>query len=126
MATLGYQRYGLKNWTLNRFDFSTGVSNSITLGLTLSRTSIDNPIYTRTGSEFTLSVSATPPFSLWDGKDYSKMANNDPAKHKWNEYHSGNQKCVHIHHLQSLVNSNQNSCYCNKSRIRNTGALQQG
>ncbi len=87
MASIGYQRYKLKNWTLNRFDFSNGVSNSITFGLTLSRTSIDNPIYTRTGSEFTLSVNATPPFSLWDGNDYSKMENNDPKKHKWNEYH---------------------------------------
>ena len=85
MASIGYQRYKLKNWTLNRFDFSNGVSNSITFGLTLSRTSIDNPIYTRTGSEFTLSVNATPPFSLWDGNDYSKMENNDPKKHKWNE-----------------------------------------
>lgn len=87
MATLGYQRYGLKNWTLNYFDFSTGVSNSITVGLTLSRTSIDNPLYTRMGSEFTLSVNATPPFSLWDGRDYSKLDRSDPIKHKWNEYH---------------------------------------
>ena len=64
MAELGYQRYGLKNWSYNQFPFQTGTSNSITLGLTLSRISTDNPIYTRTGSQFTLSVSATPPFSL--------------------------------------------------------------
>jgi len=87
MAELGYQRYELKNWSYNQFPFQTGVSNSITFGLTLSRISTDNPIYTRTGSQFTLSVSATPPFSLWDGNNYAAMAYNDPDKYKWNEYH---------------------------------------
>ncbi len=87
MATIGYQRYGLKNWTYNQFPFSTGTSNSITLGLVFSRVSTDNPIYTRTGSEFTLSVDATPPFSLWDGRNYKTMLDVDPAKYKWNEYH---------------------------------------
>lgn len=86
MAELGYQYYGLKNWNYY-FPFSTGSSNSVTLGLTLSRISTDNPIYTRTGSQFTLSVSATPPFSIWDGIDYQKMADTDAAKYKWNEYH---------------------------------------
>ena len=87
MAQLGFQRYGLKNWSYNRFPFQTGTSNSITLGLTLSRTSIDNPIYTRNGSEFSLSINATPPFSLWDGRNYDEMSNNNPDKYKWNEYH---------------------------------------
>ncbi len=87
MAQFGYQRYGLKNWAYNRFPFQTGVSNSITLGFVLSRTSIDNPIYTRTGSEFSLSVDATPPFSLWDGNDYKKMPDSNPEKYRWNEYH---------------------------------------
>lgn len=87
MAELGYQLYALKNWNYNYFPFQTGNSNSITLGLTLSRISTDSPIYTRVGSQFTLSVSATPPFSLWDGKDYAKMAYNDPQKYRWNEYH---------------------------------------
>ena len=87
MGELGYQRYNLKNWTLNQFPFQNGSSNSVSLGITLRRVSTDNPIYTRLGSEFTLSVAATPPFSLIDGKDYSKMASNDPAKYSWNEYH---------------------------------------
>ncbi|MEA4905898.1 MAG: outer membrane protein assembly factor BamA, partial [Petrimonas sp.] len=87
MAELGYQRYNLKNWSWNQFPFQTGSSNSVTLGLTLQRNSIDNPIYTRLGSQFTLSVSATPPFSLFDNINYSKMAYSDPAKYTWNEYH---------------------------------------
>ena len=87
MAELGYQRYGLKNWSWNQFPFQSGVSNSVTVGFTLSRVSTDNPIYTRTGSQFTLSVSATPPFSIWDGKNYESMAYSNPEKYKWNEYH---------------------------------------
>lgn len=87
MGEFGYQRYNLKNWSWNYFPFQTGNSNSVTLGLTLARHSTDNPIYTRLGSEFTLSVSATPPFSLIDGRDYSKMSDRDPAKYAWNEYH---------------------------------------
>ncbi|MDR0333467.1 MAG: outer membrane protein assembly factor BamA [Dysgonamonadaceae bacterium] len=87
MGEVGWQRYGLKNWTWNQFPFQTGVSNSLTFGLTLSRRSTDSPIYTRLGSEFSLSVNATPPFSLLDGKDYANMAFNDPARFTWNEYH---------------------------------------
>jgi outer membrane protein insertion porin family len=87
MAELGYQLYALKNWSAYYFPFQTGKSNSISLGLTLSRISTDNPIYTRSGSQFTLSVNASLPFSLWDGKDYASMASNDPEKYKWNEYH---------------------------------------
>lgn len=84
---LGYQRYNLKNWSWNQFPFQTGSSNSVSLSLTLSRNSIDYPIYTRSGSQFSLNVSATPPFSLLDGKDYKNMANNNPEKYAWNEYH---------------------------------------
>lgn len=89
MAELGYQRYNLKNWSRswNNFPFETGASNSVTLGITLQRNSIDNPIYTRLGSQFTLSVSATPPLSLFTKTDYSKMSDFDPAKYTWNEYH---------------------------------------
>ncbi len=86
-AELGYQRYNLKNWSWNQFPFQTGSSNSVTLGLTLARNSIDNPLYTRMGSQFSLSVNFTPPFSLFSNKDYSKMAYNNPTKYTWNEYH---------------------------------------
>lgn len=84
---LGYQRHNLKNWSWNQFPFQTGSSNSVSLNITLSRNSIDYPIYTRSGSQFSLSVNATPPFSLFDGKDYKNMANNNPAKYTWNEFH---------------------------------------
>jgi outer membrane protein insertion porin family len=54
--------------------------------LSLQRSSIDNPLYTRYGSQFTASLSVTPPYSLFDGKDYATITNQG-EKHKWIEYH---------------------------------------
>lgn len=90
---VAYNRYNLKNWGSSyMFPINSGSSNSITLNLTFARNSIDNPMYTRLGSQFSLNVSATPPFSLWDGKDYAsmKMDENrfwDAEKFEWIEYH---------------------------------------
>ena len=86
MAELSYQRYMLKNW--DYFLINNGNCNSISLGLTLSRSSIDNPLYTRMGSQFSLSVNLTPPFSLWeDPSKYEGKSNTDGSKYTWIEYH---------------------------------------
>ncbi len=87
---LGYQMYRMKNWRY--FLIPNGVSNSLTIDLTLARNSIDNPLYTRMGSQFTFNVSLTPPFSLWDGVDYKNLPKDEqgyenPDKYKWLEYH---------------------------------------
>lgn len=89
-AELAYQMYKMKDWRY--FMVKNGTANSLALTLSLSRNSIDNPIYTKRGSSFTASVSITPPFSLWDGKDYASMKKVDtyyePAeKFRWIEYH---------------------------------------
>ena len=82
---LGYQRYGLKGW--NSFIMSDGISNTLSLKLVLQRSSVDSPFFSRTGSEFTLSVQATPPFSLWDGKDYADKSMSDQERYRWIEFH---------------------------------------
>lgn len=91
-AELAYQLYKMKDWAY--FIVKDGTSNSVSLNLTIGRNSIDNPIYTRSGTDFSLSVQATPPYSLWDGKDYANMrkpTREDPyepkEKYKWIEYH---------------------------------------
>nr|WP_243348151.1 outer membrane protein assembly factor BamA [Parabacteroides sp. FAFU027] len=83
-SELSLQRYMMKNW--NYFLVTNGNSNNFSLNLTLSRSSIDNPTFTRYGSTFTLSAQITPPYSLFDGKDYSQITNN-AEKYKWVEYH---------------------------------------
>ncbi len=72
---LAFQQYNMHDWAY--FIISNGVSNDFHLGITLSRNSLDNPLYTRTGSSFTLSASLAPPYSLFDGmddEDYAKMS----------------------------------------------------
>ena len=81
-----YQRYNLKNWSY--FMVQNGQSNVVALNLTLSRNSIDDNFqYATTGSEISLSVALTPPFSAFDGKDYSDPTMSNAERYKWVEYH---------------------------------------
>ena len=113
VMSLSYQRYMLQDWQY--FLIHNGNCNNINLGITLSRSSIDNMYFPRRGSEFMASVTVTPPWSLWDNKDYSTLAtdansasyNNElQDKYRWIEYHkwkfksktytalTGGQKCL--------------------------------
>ena len=89
-AELGYTWYYLKNWEYLYY-MNNGASNSLVLGLTLSRQSIDSPLYTRSGSMFSLSLQMTPPASLFGKKNWAKLAeeNTEESKkemYKWIEY----------------------------------------
>ena len=83
-ADIGYQLYVLRDWQYLYY-MQNGKSHSITFGLTLARNSIDNPIFTRRGSEFSISCQFTPPYSLWENVDYATAS--DEEKYKWIEYH---------------------------------------
>ena len=85
MATLNYQVYKMHDW--DYFLVNNGTCHNVNLEILLQRNSIDNPLYTRRGSQFSLSVAATPPYSLFDGKDYANMDDRDPEKFKLIEYH---------------------------------------
>ena len=73
-AVLSYRWYYLKNWDYLSYKFHNGTSNSLTLGLNLSRASIDNPIYTRRGSQFSLEFTMTPPASLFGKRDWKSLS----------------------------------------------------
>lgn len=83
---LGWQSYNLQDWAYN-FIFKTGLSHNISWTTTLSRTSTDQSIYPRSGSDFTFSLQLTPPFSLLSdpNKDYSGMTAQE--HYRWIEYH---------------------------------------
>ena len=92
-AQLSYTRYMLKNW--QSFLMTNGNANNLNLSLSLNRTSTDNQLFPRSGSEFTATVTLTPPWSMWDGKDYKNLANNpyspsyvreQQQKYRWIEY----------------------------------------
>ncbi len=91
---LQYQRYMLRNWRY--FLMPTGTSNNLNLTVSLNRTSTDNQLFPRRGSEFSASLTITPPWSKWDGKDYAHLATNPNSpnyskeqqeKYHWIEYH---------------------------------------
>ncbi|WP_291584710.1 POTRA domain-containing protein [Bacteroides sp.] len=92
-AELAYQRYILKDWQY--FPVTNGKCNNISLNLTLARSSIDNPLFPRQGSEFSLSAQITPPYSLFDGRNYkgyytstgSITQDNRNKLYNWVEYH---------------------------------------
>ena len=111
-AQLGFSRYMLRDWSY--FYIHNGNCNNINLGITLSRTSTDNQLFPRRGSEFMASVTVTPPWSLFDNKDYANLAKNSSSAtyedelqdvYRWIEYHkwkfksrtftalTGGQKC---------------------------------
>ena len=91
---LQYQRYMLCNWRY--FIMSNGSANNLNLNIALNRTSTDNQLFPRRGSDFSVSLTITPPWSKWDGKDYAHLATdrNSPTysqeqqeKYRWVEYH---------------------------------------
>lgn len=84
--SVGLQRYSLDNY-LNLFSFGEGNGNynNINYSFALSRNSIDAPIYPRSGSEVSLSLKLTPPYSLFSNKDYTTMS--DDEKYKFIEFH---------------------------------------
>lgn len=87
MATVNYQMYIMKDWQYYMNSVNNGTSHNLNLELSLQRNSIDNPLFPRRGSQFSLSLALTPPYSLWDGKDYGTMEENDPNKFRMLEYH---------------------------------------
>ena len=95
---LSYTRYMLRDWSY--FIISNGNCNNINLGITLSRTSTDNQLFPRRGSEFMASVTLTPPWSVFDNKNYGALATTETYntdvdrynaelqdKYRWIEYH---------------------------------------
>lgn len=83
---ISYQYYDLQNW--GNFIFRSGFAHNLSFRSTLSRNSIDAPIYTTRGAQTSLSVQFTPPYSLVDGnEDYDELTNQERYRliefHKW-------------------------------------------
>ena len=103
---LSWQTYKLTNWTNSYFAFNDGISHNLSYTISLTRNSTDQQIYPRQGSEFSLSLQLTPPFSLfrkytwtyddagnrvkqnvgsWKDVDYDYWT--AAERYKWIEYH---------------------------------------
>jgi len=99
---LSWQTYNLRNWYSNSFIFNDGISHNLSYTLSLTRNSTDQIIYPRSGQDISLSVSVTPPYSLF--RKYTYDANGNKVnvdswrdvnyddwtaanRYKWIEYH---------------------------------------
>ncbi len=103
---LSWQTYKLTNWTNSYFAFNDGISHNLSYTISLSRNSTDQQIYPRSGSDFSVSLQLTPPYSLfrkytwgndekgnrvkvpvnsWKDVNYDDWTSAE--RYKWIEYH---------------------------------------
>ena len=74
-TVLSYQRYSLENFFLNSFGFNNGISNNLSLAVNFGRSSAGpNPIFPTSGSQFNIGAKVTPPYSLFNDKDYVNLS----------------------------------------------------
>ncbi len=84
--SLSFFRYALNNFGNQIFSSGSGTSRTVAFNTTISRNSIDNPTFPKSGSSLTLSVSLTPPYSLFNReRNYKVLPDNE--RYKWIEYH---------------------------------------
>lgn len=82
--SLSYQRYFLNDYS--GFLAQNGSFNNLSLTTTLGRNSTDQPIYPRRGSNISLSLQLTPPYSAFNDVDYTNPDLTDQERYNWVEY----------------------------------------
>ena len=80
--TINLTQYKLRNYPIFDPNFKNGTSNNISFKITLQRSSVFDPIFPKSGSNFTGSVQLTPPYSL-----FKKNADNPNSQYENPEYH---------------------------------------
>lgn len=81
--SLSYQRYRLDSLDIFRIGYSTGNSNNISFNTTISRNTLSDFQFPRSGSNISLSGTFTPPYSLFRKKAFSDKTDT----YRWVEYH---------------------------------------
>ena len=89
LTAFNYQYFELNNWSSSTLPlpFRDGRSNIISLKQTFARSSVDHPLFPTSGSNFELSVQATPPWSSFNDKDYSDPELSDDERYELVEFH---------------------------------------
>ncbi|MFB9108821.1 BamA/OMP85 family outer membrane protein [Flavobacterium gyeonganense] len=105
--SVSYQHYDLNNYFTGLFTFGNGASRNLayTVGLTRSNKGL-NPIFPTYGSEFSVSAKVTPPYSLFNGVDYSKLGEKEENKAKSTTTYIGSDQIVV--NPGDYIDSNQN------------------
>ena len=84
---INVMRYNLTNYASSYLNVGDGNGkfNLLSYNIVISRNSVSQPLYPRSGSEFQLGLEITPPYSLFTNKDYTNLSENE--KYKWVEMH---------------------------------------
>jgi len=81
---LSFQQYNMNEWPY--FLMTNGISNNLSVKVVFGRNSVDNPLFPRRGSNLSIGLQATPPYSLLrQNTNYDEWTEGD--KYKWIEYH---------------------------------------
>jgi outer membrane protein insertion porin family len=86
-----YNEVSFRRYHLNSYQFSydlpadSGNFSQLAFNTVLERNSVSQPIYPRFGSDFSLGLEFTLPFSKWNNKNYSDASVD--IKYKWLEYY---------------------------------------
>ena len=84
-TALSFTRYNLNNYAIDPVNlpgFTNGYAHNLNVKFTLLRSSVDQPLFPRTGSSFMASLQVTPPYTLID-KNIVTSVN----PYEWIEYH---------------------------------------
>ncbi len=90
-TAINLQTLTLNNWERGLFRTDEGVLveegayNNFSIKQTIARSTVSDPIFPRNGSSVSLSVQFTPPYSLFDDRDYSEATVEE--RFRWLEYH---------------------------------------
>lgn len=82
--SLSYQRYRLDSLDIFRIGYSSGISNNISFNTTISRNTLSDFQFPRSGSNISLSATFTPPYSSLRNKDRETSITDS---YRWVEYH---------------------------------------
>ena len=82
-SSFSYNYYDLYKYPY--FILTTGYANDFNVSLNISRNSVDAPIYPKNGSNFVFHGQWTPPYSSFNGKNYSSLTPQE--RYKFIEYH---------------------------------------
>ncbi len=86
--TVSFQQYTMQNLTGGIYGFPSGFEGkayNFSLQSIIARSSISDMIYPMSGSSFTATFAATPPYSSFSKRDYANMP--PSQKYKWTEYY---------------------------------------
>ena len=88
--SVSYQLYDLKDYgmSIGSLTLSNGNLNNLAYNITFGRSSAGpNPIFPKSGSDFSVGAKLTIPYSLFNNKDYSDDDMELAEKYKWLEYY---------------------------------------